>query len=177
MDFTGFQLIRLTIEHEFKPFDCQDKDLNDFLLNDSKDFLNSLIAVTYILESDTETVAFFSLFNDRISAEDFASNRKWRIFRDRSISPSKRFKSYPSVKIGRLAVSHSYKGKNIGTAVLDYIKEWFVDNNRTGCKFITVDAYEQSLGFYEKTGFRYFTDDDKNEDTRAMYLDLLPYSN
>ena len=175
MNLSDFQLIRLTPEHEFKPFDCNDQDLNEFFLNDSKDFLSSLIAVTYILESDRSTVAFFSLFNDSISAENFASNRKWRLFRERSVSPSKRFKSYPAVKIGRLAVSHEYKGNDIGTAVLDYIKEWFVDNNRTGCKFVTVDAYDQSLVFYEKNGFKYFTDEDLNQDTRAMYFDLLPF--
>ena len=175
MNLSDFQLIRLTNEYEFKPFDCKDQDLNEFLLNDSKDFLNSLIAVTYILESGKDIVAFFSLFNDRISAEDFESNRKWRSFRDKSISPAKRFKSYPAVKIGRLAVSHHYKGNNIGTAMLDYIKEWFVDNNRTGCKFITVDAYEQSLLFYEKAGFKYLTNKDLKQDTRAMYFDLLPF--
>ena len=58
MNLIDFQLIRLTNEHEFKYFDCNDKDLNDFFLNDSKDFLNSLIAVTYIIESDKDTVAF-----------------------------------------------------------------------------------------------------------------------
>jgi len=177
MNLGDFQLIRLTDEHEFKYFDCNDKDLNDFFLNDSKDFLNSLIAVTYIIESDKDTVAFFSLFNDRISAEDFESNRKWRIFREKAISPSKRFRSYPAVKIGRLAVSADYQKNHFGTAILDYIKEWFVDNNRTGCKFITVDAYRQSLKFYENNGFKYFTNEDINEDTRTMYFDLLPFAN
>ena len=81
------------------------------------------------------------------------------------------------MKIGRLAVSHDYKGNSIGTAILDYIKEWFVDNNRTGCKFITVDAYRQSLKFYENNGFKYFTDEDIKEDTRTMYFDLLPFAN
>lgn len=73
-------------------------------------------------------------------------------------------------------MSHKYKGNDIGTAILDYIKEWFVDNNRTGCKFITVDAYDISLGFYEKNDFKYFTDEDLNSDTRAMYFDLLPFA-
>ena len=175
MDLGNFSLIRLTNEHDFKPFDCKDDDLNQFLLEDSKDFATSLIAVTYLLESDRHTVAFFSLLNDKISAEDFASNRKWQSFRKDAISPAKRFRSYPAVKIGRLAISHEYKGNNIGTAILDYIKELFLDNNRTGCKFITVDAYDQSLGFYEKNGFKFFTDEDKGHDTRAMYFDLLPY--
>ena len=81
------------------------------------------------------------------------------------------------MKIGRLAVSADYQKNHFGTAILDYLKEWFVDNNRTGCKFITVDAYRQSLKFYENNGFKYFTNEDINEDTRTMYFDLLPFAN
>jgi len=176
MDFSEFKLIRLTNEHEFKKFDCADDDLNDFLLNNSKLFLKDLLAVTYILESDSHTVAFFSLFNDKITSQDFPSNRKFDLFRKLAISPDKKFKSYPAMKIGRLGVCQDYKGQKIGTAVLDYIKGWFVDNSRTGCKFITVDAYRQSLEFYEKNEFKYLTDMDVDSDTRLMFFDLLPFS-
>jgi hypothetical protein len=50
-------------------------------------------------------------------------------------------------------------------------------NAHCACKLITVDAYEQSLGFYEKKGFLYFTETDKDKDTRQMYLDLTPIIN
>jgi len=50
-------------------------------------------------------------------------------------------------------------------------------NKSCACKLLTVDAYEQSLGFYEKKGFTYFTDNDKGKDTRQMYLDLTPIIN
>ncbi|WP_158994311.1 GNAT family N-acetyltransferase [Mucilaginibacter sp. L196] len=177
MNLEDFNLIRLSSDYKFKTFDCKDEDLNDFLLNKSKVFLTDLVAVTYLLESDVHTVAFFSLLNDKISSENFSSNNQWNRFRKGAISAEKKFKSYPAMKIGRLAVSHDFKGNDIGTAILDYLKELFVDNNRTGCKFITVDAYDKSLVFYEKNGFKYFTDDDKGKDTRAMYLDLLPFTN
>ena len=52
----------------------------------------------------------------------------------------------------------------------------FIDNNRTGCKFITVDAYAQSLDFYVKNGFNFLTDQDIGKDTRLMYFDLSPLS-
>jgi hypothetical protein len=169
-----FKLIRLNDEHYFKHFDCGDGDLNEFLIEDSKNFLRSLLAVTYLLESDTHTVAFFSLFNDKITAEDFSSNRKWNQFRSSVISSEKRFKSYPAMKIGRLGICEEYKGLKIGTAILDFLKGWFVDYNRTGCKFITVDAYRESLGFYERNEFKFLTENDKEEDTRLMYFDLLP---
>lgn len=37
---------------------------------------------------------------------------------------------------------------------------------------MTVDAYRDALGFYEKSGFTFFTDSDKDDETRVMYLDL-----
>ena len=66
MDFSDLELIRLTTDHEIKPFDCEDDDLNDFLYNDAKNHLEDLYAVTFILEYGDKTVAFFSLLNDKI---------------------------------------------------------------------------------------------------------------
>ena len=40
------KIVRLTQEHVFKPFDCGEADLNDFLLIDSKEYAKALLAVT-----------------------------------------------------------------------------------------------------------------------------------
>ena len=61
------KIVRLTLEHIFKPFDCGETDLNDFLLLDSKEYAKALLAVTYVIEDEDKTVAFFSLSNDHIS--------------------------------------------------------------------------------------------------------------
>lgn len=167
----GSSLIRLTSDYLFKHFDCGDTDLNEFLLKDSKSYLQKLLAVTYILETETEIIAFFSLLNDKITIADVDSGNQWKKLFARSTGKS--FKSHPAMKIGRLGVANSYKGTGIGTIILDYIKELFIANNRTGCRYITVDAYGASLGFYEKNGFRYLTTKDKDSDTRSMYFDLI----
>ena len=80
--------------------------------------------------------------------------------------------SYPAVKLGRLGVSNEYKGQGVGRIIIDFLKIHFVTNNKTGCRFITVDAYDKSLQFYEKQGFSYLTDSDIGKDTRQMYYDL-----
>ena len=49
---SGVVLKRLTQDHEFKPFDCGNQDLNDFLLKDSKLYQKNLLAVTYIFETE-----------------------------------------------------------------------------------------------------------------------------
>lgn len=167
----GSSLIRLTQDYEFKYFDCGDTDLNDFLRNDSKSYARKLLAVTYILENDTEIIAFFSLLNDKITVQDVDSGNKWKkLFK---AVTGKSFSSHPAMKIGRLGVSNNFKGQGIGTIILDYIKELFITNNRTGCRFITVDAYGASLTFYERNGFGYLTSKDKGMDTRLMYFDLM----
>ena len=38
----------------------------------------------------------------------------------------------------------------IGTKILDFIKFKFIEKNRTGCAFITVDALKTSTDFYSK---------------------------
>jgi len=164
-------LIRLTQDHQFKSFNCGDSDLNDFLVNDSKSYLRKLLAVTYILENQEQTIAFFSVLNDKIMIEDVDSGNQWKkLFR---LPTGKSFSSHPAMKIGRLGVSNSFKGNGIGTMILDYIKELFITNNRTGCRYITIDAYRASLSFYEKNGFQYLTSKDKDSDTRLMYFDLM----
>ena len=45
-------------------------------------------------------------------------------------------------------------------------------NEKQACKLITVDAYNQSLHFYERLNFEYLTENDKDEETRQMYFDL-----
>ena len=174
MSFEDFQLIRLTQDHQIKPFDCGNSDLNEFLLQDSKNYQKELLAVTYILESDSETIAYFSLLNDKITFEIEANRNKsfWNRF-NRNIPNTKRTtKGYPAMKIGRLAVNANYKGQNIGRLILDYLKGLFIENNRTGCKFITLDGYKESLIFYEKNDFKFLTQEDENEDTRLMYFNL-----
>lgn len=46
------RLIRLTPEYEFTEFDCGDDDLNEFLIEDAKNFLEKRIANTFILHEE-----------------------------------------------------------------------------------------------------------------------------
>jgi GNAT superfamily N-acetyltransferase len=101
------------------------------------------------------------------------SNNKFKKFFKDKMPDGKQYKSYPAVKIGRFAVHKDFAGNGFGSQLLDYIKGWFISNNKTGCQYITVDAYAKSSNFYEKNNFIYFTDEDKNKDTRQMYFSLV----
>ena len=77
------QLVRFAPGYKFKPFDCGDLDLNEFLLRDALMSFSELLTVTFILESDDKIIAYFSLLNDKITYEEAQmSNRKWKKFSD-----------------------------------------------------------------------------------------------
>ncbi len=152
------------------PFDCGDEDLNDFFLNDAKLYHSQRLSVTYFEENEDQTIFFFSLINDRITTAD---TTKWNKLA-RNVPNSKRRKGYPAVKIGRLGISKKLQGQGIGTEVMDIIKNFIgFGNYPTGAKFLTIDAYRDSIKYYEKNGFDFLTDNDEHDETRAMYFDLM----
>ena len=178
MIFKNFKLIRLDSNTKILPFDCGNNDLNGFLFDDALDYANQLLATTFIIQSDTETVAYFNYLNDKISHTEIGNKDKF-IQRISSLLPEGKdgYTSYPAVKIGRLAVSKNFKGNGYGRDILNFTKALFIDNNRTGCKFITVDAYRESLDFYDKNGFKYLSSKDRKSDTRLMYFNLGSLNN
>ena len=172
MDINTLRQFQLRTESDIKPFKCKDSDLNEFLFDDAKFFQEELMAVTYLLESMelNKTVAYYSLLADKIifNPED---KTVWNKL-NRNIPNNKRRRSYPAVKIGRLAVNEEFEGEGIGTFILDSIKYAFVNVKRLGCRFITVDALNKAVNFYKKNGFLFFTEQDKDEETRLMFFDL-----
>ena len=175
MKLGDFKFSILREDTRIPPFRCKDPDLTDFLQDDAKKYLAELMAVTYVFvdaEAD-KTVAYFSLLNDKV-AYDPENRSLWNRL-NRGISNRKRRKSYPSVKIGRLAVAEEYEGNRLGSEILDLVKRTFTSGNRTGCRFVTVDAYAESADFYRKNGFDFFTKKDRKDKTRLMSFDLKPF--
>ncbi len=135
-----------------------------------------LLSVTYaFLADDGRVRAFFSLSNDSIKKEDLPKSTYKRV--QKGIPSEKRYSSMPSVKIGRLGVCATEKRTGIGTTVIDYLKAWFTLGNKTGCRFLVVDAYNTAkvIDFYKKNAFLFLTATDEKEKTRIMYFDLKTF--
>ena len=98
----------------------------------------------------------------------------WRHLKKNVPHSKRHYPSFPAVKIGRLGVKRQYQDQQFGTALLNMTKEFFLTKNRTGCRFITVDTYneERVTGFYRKNGFQFLSDQDKEKETRIMFYDL-----
>lgn len=169
-----YEIRKLNKTESIQVFDCGDKDLNDFILNEPIHYRNALLAVSYVFERKEANLAvgYFSLANDRISIADFENKTEFNRFRKHRFINEKRLKSYPAAKICRLGVDISMKGQSIGTFLLDFIKSFFIIDNKTGCRFLTVDAYANAVPFYLKNGFVPLNDEDSDSVTRLLYFDL-----
>ncbi len=171
------RLDRLEAVEDRPAFTCGDDDLDDFFHNDSKNYAQELLAVTYVAYAGDKPIAFFSVSNDSIRKEETGVSKSAikRLFQ--RISHPKRFINIPSVKIARFAVCDGKKSKGIGTSVMDFIKFWFKVGNKTGCRFIVVDAYnnEKALNFYKNNGFDFLGSEPAKDHTRFMYFDLMTF--
>ena len=56
-----------------------------------------------------------------------------------------------------------------------YIKWYFLDNNKSGCRYLTVDAHKDAVDFYKKNGFVTLTEEQGNvtNETVLMFYDLM----
>ncbi len=131
-----------------------------------------LLAKTYCwINTENKLVAMVSLSNDNI---ELSGTKKRKLF-----EREKHFRYYPAVKIGRLGVDKDFKRAGLGSQILSFLKIFFVIKNKTGCRFLTLDAYNDKkvLDFYLKNDFLFLHDKDKNEKTRIMYFDLITIYN
>lgn len=169
-------------------FSCGDADLDDFFHNDAERYAEELMGKTYCWiteEKPHRIVALFTLANDSIKTVHLDKSTRNRL--NRPIDNPKRGRSYPATLIGRIGVNQEFQNMNIGSQLMQFIKDWFRhEDNKTGCRFLVVDAYNnpRTLRFYERNNFRFLHTDEAEEcsyyqispdetiATRLMYFDL-----
>ena len=172
-------ILLLTEDYPIKPFDCEDEDLNDFLFNEAISYQKELLATTFVMENDKQTLGYYSLLNDslQLKEEMFASKSQFKKFlRELMPYPKRHLKTIPALKIGRLAIDKTFKGKGLGSVIMaNIISRCIKMNEEQACRLITVDAYKQAVPFYQKMGFKFLIEGDKDDTTRLMFLDLTSF--
>lgn len=165
-------LVKLTPDHALSEFDCGDNDLNEFLCDNALNFADKRIANTFVLEDGNKIAAYFCLLNDKVSKQE-SSNSNWKNLR-KGFPEDKQFSSYPAIKIGRFAVDSEYRGRNLGSDLIDQIKKMLNSNpNYSAFRYLTVDAYLSAIGFYEKNHFKTLSPQTLSKDTRLMFFDMM----
>ena len=158
-------------------FDCGDDDLNEYFAEDAIDARLHMTCETFSLtHRDAPTVVgLVSVCNDVVEVKHL---RSFLQFRD-TPETKLQYKEWPAVKIARLAIRSEIQGKNVGSHLMNLLKTLFVVDNRTGCRIMTVDAYNKPrvLNFYQRNEFSFLTEKDTTKHTRAMWFDLRPWRN
>ena len=169
----------LTENHSIKPFDCEDDDLNEFLFQEAIPYRKEKLATTFVVENNERTLGYYSLLNDslQLKEEMFTSKSQFRKFlRELVPYPKRHLKTIPALKIGRLAIDKTFKGKGLGSVIMaNIISKCIKMNEEQACRLITVDAYKQAVPFYQKMGFKFLIEGDKDDTTRLMFLDLTSF--
>lgn len=139
------KLTKLSSNLKLREFDCGDEDLNHFLSEDAVVFGLKRIANTFVMTEKETIIGYFCLLNDKISRKEI-TNSRWKKIKD-SFPDSKRFGSYPTIKIGRFAISKEYHGQQLGTQLMSALKLMLNQNqhNSSAFRFLTVDAYLSAI--------------------------------
>lgn len=129
-----------------------DRDLNEFFKADCLAYERGLWVKNYkvLLRDQNEPIlGLVSLLNDALRFETRGQKRKYTHYQKNYLE------AHPAVKVGRLAVRKELENAGIGSKVLILLKAFFLTENRTGCRFITGDAYNRPevIRFYQKNGF------------------------
>ena len=80
------------------------------------------------------------------------------------------YRKYPAIKVARLATSKKHQGNGIGSRMLhEILTLTIMISEYVGCRIITVDAKPESVGFYERFGFKRVKS--RRSDPIPMYMD------
>ena len=154
-------------------FECGEDELNDFIINDAADYHRSLLAESYILKDDGHVIAYITILNDSLDMTAFEDKTSFNRFRKKHFANAKRLKSYPALKVGRLAVQLSLARHGYGSVLLDFVKLLICIKRYAGCRFVTVDACDKAIPFYEKNGFVRIKSVNEDSNTCLMCYDLM----
>lgn len=131
-------------------FDCGDPDRNRFLLLEARDLHAADIVKTYVAYHRERGLAGFVAVRADVILLDQ---------RERKRTPGASTQGHPrlpAVLVAHVArsldVGCAYRG--IGTHLMAFAVGVAISVRRyAGCRFLTLDAIERSIGFYERLGF------------------------
>ncbi len=151
--------------HDINSFVSYEKELVNFLQEDALNNQKQNLSITFLWFNNQMLASYITLLTDRITLEGDLKN----VFQDKGIH----YKSLPALKMGRLCVDDHFLRRGLGKLMvlfaIDISKE--INREKAGCRFLTVDTKNNSVGFYQKLGFKIL--ETRDNGTTAMYLDVL----
>ena len=135
----------LSAKHNRASFNCTNHDLNDFLKNDALENQEQMVSRTYVCFYEKQLVGFYTLTTDIIEVKHIEEAHRWDGYRH---------KKYPAIKLARLSVDSRFERRGVGRLLLFAAVSIALNvSEYVGCRYITVDAKQEAIEFYEKHGF------------------------
>lgn len=130
-------------------FECGENRVDAFLKNDAFPMqINNMAQTRLFFNSNNELVGYITLFNDifrRINKQKLLKV-KWDI----EVADF-----YPAIRLHYMGVSKHYQNQGIGYTMLMEVFEICIDvAKRSGCTFLSVESFKNSLEFYTGNGFK-----------------------
>lgn len=175
MELSDFAFTLLKYNEILESFDCGDDEINEFLIEDAKNFQNEKITNTYLFKDGDKITSFFSISNDCLNDLGYENSIWNKLHRKIKLPNEKRIRQYPAVKITRLGIDKKYQGNGLANQLIDFIKGWTFIEHKPASRLLILDAYNQNkqIEMYQKNDFTFLLDSDKDHKHRFMYFDLM----
>ena len=162
----------LTNNHDLSNFECESKDLTEFLKNDALKQQKNKLNLTKLIICDNEIIGYFSLLTDTIPLKNIREKDTKKEIKNQLAITSKN-KLLPAIKIGRFAIDKKYARKGIGSDVLLNILYNIknISEKNVGLRFVVVEGYAKAYRFY--TEYNNFNNLEKDDEKIKEKLDMI----
>jgi GNAT superfamily N-acetyltransferase len=156
------RISRLSEKDKLSGFHSKNEDLNNFLKDDALKAHHDMTSVTYLCFLKEIAIGFVTLAAATIEVKDI----------DAPPLPGYTPKTYPCIKLARLAIDERYTGNDYGSYLMMWTMGKFEKiSKEIGCRYLTVDSKTESIGFYEKNDF-VLVKKTINKKHPTLYLDM-----
>ncbi len=163
--YVELQNLPLTEKFNLTSFESANADLNDFLKNDALVDQEWMVSKTYLCCWKKSIAGYITLVTDTLEV---------KVVDEQDGIKGYPYHKYPCVRIARLAVDKTFERRGIGRFLMLAAIGMAIDvSSKIGCRYITVDSKPESVGFYEKHGFK-LIEKYKDSDFPKMYLNMYP---
>ena len=170
--------------HCLKLFFTGVESMDNFIHNDFRMSVENHYCNAYVVKYQEEIVALFALSFDSLDLDiDDKEELETGISSTGTPDVDWNYKEtfyakprYPALDIAYLAVQEKWRGRGVGSLLIDTIAEQARNQNFAGCQFLTVEALAtkeySAVGFYSRCGFTANEVRKPYKDTLRMYCTL-----
>jgi ribosomal protein S18 acetylase RimI-like enzyme len=149
--------------------DPSDEDLADFLRTDARRLQEQGVAGTYLSIYEGKLEGYITILTDAVVLETRERKKLALSSHDHPV--------VPAIKIARLAVNAAFRAthRGLGSTLVQFARsKALAVLEHAGCRLLTVDAYPESVAFYEALGFaRCRAEPYRNRKNVSMWLDVF----